>query len=246
MISVCIATYNGAHYIKAQLDSILSQISDLDEIIVCDDQSSDGTIDVITAYNDPRIKIYRNETRLGHVRNFERALSLAEGDYIFLSDQDDVWLPGRVDVMVSKLETNPKIALVASNFDLIDANGGALGVFKGLGPVKTPRAKQVACILMGRAPYFGCTFLMRRSLLNRCMPIPKGVESHDIWIALIASLAGSVFNLETSTLQHRIHGRNVTTEKRRALFVILKSRCGFLKALVSRLISLRFGKIGSI
>lgn len=240
MISVCIATYNGANYIREQVDSILSQIGAADEIVVCDDQSSDDTISILAAYNDPRIRIHRNEVRLRHVRNFEKAMSLSRGDYIFLSDQDDIWVPGRVQVMMSKLNEDPSLNLVASNFDLIDGEGKVIGEFRNLGAAKKARLAQIGSIFLGRAPYFGCTFLLRRDLLKSCLPIPKGIESHDIWFALVASSTGSVLNLQVPTLLHRVHGGNVSVAKRRALPVVLRSRARFLWALVSRLISFKF------
>ncbi|UBM12561.1 glycosyltransferase family 2 protein [Cupriavidus metallidurans] len=239
MISVCIATYNGEAYIQEQLDSILTQLGEGDEIVVCDDQSSDRTLDIIDGYHDARIRTHRNEKRLGHVRNFEKALSLSKGDYVFLSDQDDIWLPGRVQIMMSKFEEDAAVDLVASNFDLIDASGVHLGEFRNLGEAKKSRFGQAFAIFAGRAPYFGCTLLLRRSLLNNCLPIPSGVESHDIWIALIASLVGKVVNLPGPTLLHRVHGKNVT-KKRRALVVIFRTRLLFLSALVQRMFSLKF------
>ncbi|KMQ80375.1 Alpha-L-Rha alpha-1,3-L-rhamnosyltransferase [Candidatus Burkholderia pumila] len=240
MISICIAAYNGAKYIVEQIDSIIGQIGPEDEIVVCDDQSADDTLAILASYNDPRIRIHRNETRLGHVRNFEKAMRLSRGEFIFLSDQDDIWLPDHVQSMLARLNENPSVNLVASNFDLIDAQGNPTGEFRKLGePGKTPLA-QIGAIFLGRAPYYGCTFVFRRRLMQSCLPIPKGIESHDIWFALIASSIGTVVNLQTPTLLHRIHGENMTVEKRRALGVVLKSRLRFLSALVSRLISLKF------
>ncbi|WGS50619.1 glycosyltransferase family 2 protein [Paraburkholderia sp. D15] len=239
MISVCIATYNGAKYIREQLDSIVSQIGAADEIVICDDQSADDTLAIVAAYDDPRIRAYRNESNLGHVRNFEKAMSLSKGDYIFLSDQDDIWIPGRVQTMMSRLNENPSINLVASNFDLINAQGQAIGEFRQLGVAKTARLAQIGSIFLGKAPYFGCTFLMRRNLLRSCLPIPKGIESHDIWFALVASSIGTVLNLQEPTLLHRIHGSNVSVAKRRALLVVLRSRARFLWALALRLISFK-------
>jgi len=240
MISVCIATYNGEKYIREQVDSILSQLGPDDELVVCDDQSGDRTLEILVGYHDTRIRAYRNETRLGHVRNFEKAISLARGDYIFLSDQDDVWLPGRVAAMLERMAANPRALLVASNFDLIDEAGAGIGEFRLLGPVKPFWLMQLFYIFAGKQPYWGCTFLMRRKILDYCMPIPERIESHDIWIALIASVFGTVVNIHGATLQHRMHGRNVTVKKSRALRVILWSRYYFLRALVLRAFSLRF------
>lgn len=241
MLSVCIATYNGERFIKDQIDSILNEIGVGDEIVICDDCSTDGTLNFLEAYSDPRIRVYKNSARLGHVRNFERAIYLAKGEYIFLSDQDDVWIPGRVRNMLDCIGSAPGVFLVASNFDLIGSKGEELGEFRALGKVKRFRLAQVLSIFVGRSPYYGCTFLLKRDALRYCLPIPRNIESHDIWIALILSTFGRVFNMGEPTLKHRIHGGNVTTVKRRELLVILKSRFSFAKALVLRIISLRFG-----
>jgi len=235
MISVCMATYNGARFIRAQVDSILEQLGPEDELVVCDDGSRDQTLSILVDYHDARIKIHRNPDQLGHVRNFERAISLAEGDYIFLSDQDDVWTPDRVRLMIDSMNAAPEALLVASNFDLIDAQDQEVGQFRKLGRVKPFRWLQVASIFAGRSPYFGCTFLLRREALRYFMPIPRGVESHDIWFGLVASMLGGVVNLPVATLKHRVHDSNVTARKRRALTVILKSRLVFARALVLRM-----------
>ncbi|WP_348688827.1 glycosyltransferase family 2 protein [Acidovorax soli] len=244
MISVCMATFNGAKYIRSQVDSILQQLAPEDELVVCDDGSTDQTIAILVGYGDARIRVHQNPNRLGHVRNFERAMSLAHGDYIFLSDQDDVWVPGRIRRMLDSMDANPQALLVASNFDLMDGQGMPAGEFRALGPVKRFRWLQVASIFAGKSPYFGCTFLIRREALKYCLPIPAGIESHDIWFALVASALGGVVNLPGVTLRHRVHDSNVTARRRRALMVVLRSRLVFAQALVSRLFAVWVTKIG--
>lgn len=124
MISVCIATHNGEKYIKEQLDSILCQLSTEDEVVISDDGSTDSTLEILSDYNDSRIKVYQYKqpykSRHPHsyvCKNFENALKHAEGDYIFLSDQDDYWMEGKVDKCVELLKTN---LLVVHNADLVD------------------------------------------------------------------------------------------------------------------------------
>ena len=103
-IVVLMSTYNGEKYIKEQVDSILSQLSDSDELIISDDLSTDKTLDILSSYNDKRIKVINHQPHKGlppHVYatlNFENALKNAKGDYIFLSDQDDVWLEDKLAV----------------------------------------------------------------------------------------------------------------------------------------------------
>jgi glycosyltransferase involved in cell wall biosynthesis len=239
MISICIATYNGEKYIKQQIDSILEQISLTDEIIICDDTSTDETVLIIKDYHDSRIKVYKNELRMGHVRNFEKALYLTTGEYIFLSDQDDIWLPGRVVEMMKFLGENSKALLVSSNFDLINEAGIGIGEFRKLKPVCRFEVVNIGLIFLGRMPYYGCTFLFKRKILDYCLPIPSGIESHDIWIALIANLFGGAVNIPGATLQHRIHSRNVTVKNSRNLFVVIKSRSRFFTALSMRYLKLK-------
>src|ERR1700722_16776290 len=94
--SICMATYNGERHIYKQVKSILDQISPQDEVIVSDDYSIDGTIDILKSFNDARIKIFTNEHKKGPVGNFENALSKASGDIIFLADQDDEWFSNKI------------------------------------------------------------------------------------------------------------------------------------------------------
>ncbi|HOF62870.1 MAG TPA: glycosyltransferase [Dermatophilaceae bacterium] len=100
-ISVCLATYNGQRYLDEQLRSILDQLGPDDEVIISDDASTDDTLSVARAARDRRVRILDLTDRVGYSKNFERAVSAATGEIIFLSDQDDVWLPGKVERMVA-------------------------------------------------------------------------------------------------------------------------------------------------
>ena len=105
-ISVCIATYNGERYIAKQLDSILEQLRDDDEVVVSDDSSGDKTLEIIQSYQDKRIKLFPNQKFRSPIFNFENALKQATGSYIFLSDQDDLWGPGKVETALKSLQTH--------------------------------------------------------------------------------------------------------------------------------------------
>ena len=120
MISVAMATFNGEPYIQEQLDSIYNQTRKVDEIIIVDDCSTDSTVRVIEQYilshKDIDIKLYKNEENLGYKKNFKKAISLCHGDYVFLSDQDDIWKVNKVEDMISIMEENPNISVLASSF----------------------------------------------------------------------------------------------------------------------------------
>lgn len=235
MISVCLCTYNGERYVREQMISILSELEIHDEVIVCDDRSSDNTIEIIENISDSRIRIFINDTNLGHVQNFAKAISLSSGDIIFLSDQDDIWVPGRVRKMTEVLTGTPGALLLASNFELIDEAGAPIGEFDKLKTLPMGRLNRVLGIFIGKMPYFGCTFAFKKSLIQAILPIPKNIESHDIWIALLANMLGPVVNLEVSTLKHRIHGRNMTLTSRRHIRLVVRSRLLFAFSLIGRL-----------
>ena len=127
MISVCIATHNGEQYIKEQLDSILCQLLSEDEVVISDDGSTDSTLEIIKGYNDPRIKIFNfkqpSKTSHTHIyasRNFENALKHAKGEYIFLSDQDDIWMPSKVAVCLGALKQND---MIVHNMEIVNDYG---------------------------------------------------------------------------------------------------------------------------
>ena len=124
-VSVAIAAYNGADFIAAQLDSIMSQTLPPDEIIICDDSRDDATLDIVTSEQAKYpgvIKYQHNERRLGVSKNFERAISLATGEIIFLSDQDDVWLPEKIRKLATLIRNAPCPAGAFCNSTLTDAN----------------------------------------------------------------------------------------------------------------------------
>lgn len=214
-ISVCIATYNGAKYLREQLDSILFQLNKNDEVIIIDDCSSDETVDLIKSYRDNRIKLYVNNENRGVNFTFEKAISLTEGDYIFLSDQDDIWTVGRLNLMLSNLEQS-RALLLSSNFTSIDAEGKPYNGYSNRVTSATSKAyiSNVKDIYIGKLNYFGCTMAFSKKMKNIILPFPSYLESHDLWIAIAANMAHSNVHLDDITLLHRVHGQNVSINKR--------------------------------
>lgn len=238
MISVCLATYNGEKFIGSQIDSILSQISLLDEIIISDDGSCDRTIEIISAFRDTRIKIYRN-TRKGIVSNFENALSMASGDYIFLSDQDDIWLPNKISVMMRYLG---EFDLILSDGHIISSdlpvNGCSLYSFT------RPTDRLMQNIL--RNTFTGCCMAFNRKILSSSIPFPRSLPIHDWWIGLVAVSIGSVKIIDDKLIFHRRHESNTSTLTSRSsadLFSKVKMRYYLLLRLVGRLVALKAGRL---
>jgi glycosyltransferase involved in cell wall biosynthesis len=226
-VSVCMAAYNGEPYIHEQVASVLPQLATTDELIVVDDCSSDGTGAAVQAFGDSRIRLYRNERNEGVVRTFQRAMRLARGEFIVLCDQDDRWTEGRVAALVDALRTTGAL-VVSSNSEFMDAAGRKIPfAFARLAARDSHRhLTNIGRIFMGTAPYSGCAMAFRRSMTDMILPIPRFVESHDLWIAMASNLLGSNAHLEQITLVRRVHGNNVSIV-RRSLYRKLRSRLIF-------------------
>jgi glycosyltransferase involved in cell wall biosynthesis len=190
-------TFNGERYIEPQLESILIQLGPADEVIVSDDQSSDATLDRIQSFRDPRIRIFKN-LGSGVTANFGNALANAAGKWLFLSDQDDVWLPGKLDATCEALEKN---ALVVSDCRVVDTDGGLLHesyfalVNSGSGVLRN----------LLRNSYLGCCMAFRWELLKLALPIPHDV-AHDYWIGMLGELTGRPVFLPRPLVLYRRHG----------------------------------------
>lgn len=230
-ISVCMATYNGVHYLPEQVASILAQMEATDELVVVDDASGDGTVAYLEGLRDPRIRVYRNEANLGHVQTFARAIGLASRPYILMADQDDVWVEGRAQAMRDALAAGT--VLVSTNSAYIDGQGHPIPPLNhGLNASDSRRhAVNILRIFTGHAFYYGCAMGLRAELRDIVLPIPRYVESHDLWIAMAANAMGSNAHLERITLRRRVHGKNLSVV-RRPLARKLWSRALFLLSLL--------------
>lgn len=204
MISVCMATYNGEKYVRQQVDSILCQLSAEDELIVSDDGSKDDTLAIIESFSDPRVHIFINEGNHGFVGNFSNALSRAKGDYIFLSDQDDYWMPGKVKTALGYLTSG--IDLVIHNAELVDGEGQLLGNDY----YSCMHNKTGFWANIWKTRTLGCCMCFNRKVLEKSMPMPKHIVAHDYWIGMIALKHFKVKFIEDKLLCYRRHGGNVS------------------------------------
>ena len=225
-ISVCIATYNGAGYVRKQLDSILQQLGPEDDVIVPDDSSADNTIDIIKSIKDKRIVIYNNNSFASPILNFENALKHAQGDVIFLSDQDDIWVPSKVQCYLEQLK---EFDLVFSNVALIDESDT---VFNCSYYKVKPKYSLLNTLLFNKV--IGATVAFKRGLLDKALPFPSKIPMHDQWLAILASYYGRITYIEEPMLLYRRHGNN-------ASYSAGKSRYSFMKKM-----SFRFNIIQSI
>lgn len=208
-ISVVMATYNGERFIAQQLDSILNQTTPPDEIIIADDGSTDGTIAIAEEYRSrhPIIKVTRNSRNLGVNANFLKAIEASTGDFIFTSDQDDLWRHDKINKMVQMWKGE---SLLYSDAQVIDQEGRIIE------PSEISWFRQTP--IQGRHPlYFffknsvsGHNLMLTRGLAESL--IRTGVEidgmMYDQWFALVASLKDGIGYVPETLCQHRIHARN--------------------------------------
>lgn len=211
MISVCIATYNGERYIGDQLTSILSQLSDSDEIVISDDGSTDGTLRVIKEIDDKRIRIFHHQKAKAKfdidyaTHNFENALLQAKGDVIFLSDQDDAWREGKMELMLKELQTHD---VVMSDCMVTD---DGLNIIKNsyFHGVRIFRQNIIYNIL--KPSFLGCCMAFRRKVLVRLLPFPKYGCGHDLWLGLVALRFYRFKFLDIPLVYYRRHSFTVTS-----------------------------------
>jgi glycosyltransferase involved in cell wall biosynthesis len=224
--SVCMATYKGARYIEEQLGSILSQLGPDDEVVIVDDASPDDTVSRVRTLDDSRIRLIQAPVNQGYVKSFEQAALASRGRVILFSDQDDVWVEGRLDAMLKALESTD---VVASNFDVL--GGGPRPQIPRLRSADSQRnIANLIGILIGYRAYYGCGMGFRRELLHQFAPIPGYLrESHDLWLGILGNCAGSMSHLDRTTLLRRLHEENATPRGWRSLSTILRARVVLLR-----------------
>lgn len=248
MISVCMATYNGEKYIAEQVESILAQLGQEDELIVSDDGSTDNTLQILENFNDRRIKIFNHDRKnikvpfylRSHLtdkfyfitRNFENALKNAKGDYIFLSDHDDVWLPAKVETMIKCLD---KDNLVISDAWVVKENMERQNKLSEYANYKKGFWQNI----MVKSFYCGCLFAFTKNIKNSILPIPSSVLVHDFWLGLISELKFSSVYISEPLVLYRRHSNtasntDVGQASKNSIFFIIKYRIFLLFAAISR------------
>ena len=204
-ISIAMATYNGAAYLREQLDSIAGQKRLPDELVVTDDQSTDDSARIVSEFAAETrfsVRLEINPHRLGVTRNFERALSMCSGDLVFLSDQDDVWLPEKIDRLTQYAERAPHASCIINDAWLAD---------EALQPTGATKMAQIEALgLPKEAMVQGCCVALRGELLGCLLPIPDDQQSHDNWLVQMADLLGQTVRLREPLQYYRRHGRNAS------------------------------------
>lgn len=204
-VSIAMTTYNGAKYLQEQLDSFVIQSSMPHELIVCDDGSTDSTIEILETFRQHApfiVHIHRNEANLGFTKNFEKALSKCTGDLIFLSDQDDIWYPNKIKILEKTFECHPDKQILIHDGDLVDEHCTSQGITK-LGQVISGYGNDDKFIT-------GALTAIRSTFLPLVTPIPDGIQGHDIWIHKMARLLDTRLVLNQSLQNIRRHSSNTS------------------------------------
>jgi glycosyltransferase involved in cell wall biosynthesis len=209
------ATYNGAAFIRQQIDSIRPQLSPEDEVIFSDDGSTDTTLSIILEYRDKRFKIIGNDRTGSPAKNFERGLRHCTGDLIFLADQDDIWMPEKVAHVKTFLQTSD---LVLTDCTIIDEHDNKiLDSF-----FAKQRSKKGLIPNLVHNSYMGCCMAFNKKLLARILPFPANLKAHDQWIGLIAERHFKVHFLREPLVQYRRHGQNYSFTAEKSSFSLLE------------------------
>ena len=216
MISVAMTTYNGADYVATQLQSILNQSVEVDEVIIFDDCSTDDTADVVLSVEDSRVKFIRNTENVGYIQNFYNAIKACTGDFIFLSDQDDVWEFDKVEKIMQVMKEY-KCEAVCTNFSLIDKTGCELTTTKQFVPnrffnelkIKSDRIIDLSFdyLMLGNVVQ-GATYCISKKTRELYLEIDNRTLYHDHQLLLIASKIGKVCFLNEKLIRYRIHEKN--------------------------------------
>lgn len=233
MISIALASYNGEKYISEQIDSILAQTYQDFELIICDDCSTDNTWQILEEYaqRDNRIKIFRNEKNLGFKKNFEKAILLCKGDYVALSDQDDIWTENHLEVLLQNIG---KKSLSCGNSLLVDSEGNSTNskLNENEGLLYFDDSKYIYRSMLNGNCLQGANMLMPLGFAKKCIPIPSGVPYHDAWFAACACLDNGINYSFEIINKYRQHGGNITFmghNRKRNFFQKLRLRIDFLK-----------------
>jgi glycosyltransferase involved in cell wall biosynthesis len=230
-ISVCIATYNGEPFIKRQLDSIIKQLKQEDEIIIVDDGSKDRTVQVVKDTYGNRIKVYVNEKNLGVIKSFEKAISLATGDILFLCDQDDIWDDIKVEEVLGAF-TQKHADLVVHDAYVVD---GELNIIHpSWNDYNHNNINQGIFGNILKNAYTGAFMAFKKGLVPDLLPFPATIEMHDQWIALVCMLKKKeIIFIEKPLMKYVRHGGNVTGMRKRSVSAQIKGRLNTISALLS-------------
>lgn len=229
--SVAMAVYNGELFIHQQIDSILSMLSDDDELVISYDRSSDSTLDIINTYakKDTRVKVVFDSGKSVE-SNFNNAVANCSGKYIFLSDQDDVWIDDKINIMTDYFEKHPKCVVLIADGYLTDKQLNRTGsIFETYSTSANPVRNFV------KGSYLGCQMGFRASIKDKVWPVRTDPPlPHDLWLGVMGAKYGTIDLMNDKLILHRMHEANYTNTSKMNLIGVVKNRLLFLTELIRR------------
>lgn len=215
LVHIVLATYNGEKYLREQIDSLLAQTYQDFDIEICDDGSSDATVEIVKEcmQKDSRISLHQNENNLGYVKNFLCGVKRSDSSYIMLCDQDDMWNPDKIEITLAAMKEaekeNPDVPVLvftdAMNYD--SETGKETGRFQASSHLDAKKVDSAHLFMENKC--IGCTVMVNGQILPYLSEIPDGIRVHDWWLALICSHFGNVVYLDKPTLRYRQHSGNM-------------------------------------
>jgi len=243
-IDVALATFNGARFLPEFLESLLHQSRTNWHIYAGDDGSTDATAQILesfyTRYPD-RITLLPPGNRLGAKANFSRILCACRSDYVLLADQDDIWLPKKIEILLKRILTTEKEyrantpILVHSDLTVIDPAGNEISPSFWRYQHISPNYGKVLKNCMIQNTVTGCACILNRALLETALPVPETAIMHDWWLALTASALGTIDHLSTPLVQYRQHAANAIGQKKWGVARILSEICSGRESLHERI-----------
>ena len=216
-VSVALCTFNSASFLLEELESIERQTILQSEVIVCDDGSTDETLEILEKWKESvsfPVNIQKNAENLGYTKNFEQAVSLCSGEIILLADHDDLWFPNRVERILEAFQCDSELGLVSSDAVIIDAQGIDQGMrlrefvermhLRDFWRFFFPDDSEMVL-------WTGCTMALRRRFLSQVLPIPTAMACHDIWFYLTFALISRIEFIPEPLICYRLHGQNNST-----------------------------------
>lgn len=206
LVSIALCTYNGEKYLEEQLDSLIGQTYPNLEIIVVDDCSKDQTLSILKDYAErfPRLSIFQNESNLGYIKNFEKAILLCKGDFIALSDQDDIWSIHKIELQMDAVGNS---LLIYHDSEFIDQQG--MPLHKKMSDLINMIQGDNFKPLLFFNSVSGHACLFSRELIQHTLPFPKGLF-HDRWLAFAATNLGEIKYLDRALVNYRQHENSDT------------------------------------
>jgi glycosyltransferase involved in cell wall biosynthesis len=229
LVSIVVATYNGAKFLEAQMDSLIAQTYPNIEIVAVDDCSKDNTFEILEKYarEHSHIRVFRNMSNLGYTSNFEKAVSLATGEYVSFSDQDDIWAPEKTTLLMNAIGDHP---MIYSDSQLVTED---LQPLRKHSDLKNQTSFDSCLYFAIDDCVAGHSLIMKRSIAVAAMPYPKEA-AYDLWLPFFATFYGEIQYINTAFVQWRQHRSNVTgrktdtsakLENTRKIFLMYRDAC---------------------